>query len=424
MLNIFICLFQKANTTSYQHGDQQKKIRELEIQLAKSESQKLDLVEQLNGLKQTDLTRKPASVLPPLEEHGHLPLQETTFAKDQYIVKLEKDLQAAQKELATVRQKLKKRIRALTNQLHEARQEASINQMELKAEISQQKEQIEKFKGSKDGCLPASTSADSTEESGHSKIIVELSNQLSEQADHITSLEAEIATKNRKIQELEEVSKSLQTQTLSSTSTSTDRLPSGRGKRSHTNSLDNAETRKTFQFSAGISGQHSKEAVPAAFRSRDVSPIFERQSTALSDSDSDWELDSIPSKVHSAPAGARVKSAVSVSSSAANKNCAIDVQGNDDSLLNRGASLETRIEDNASLSQRRIKTYKKSALKTHLEKKKNMNHTNALIGPSLAFAAQTKEPPSDTSCEPTPRCADRSQLPGFPNLHVINSVSH
>ncbi|KAK3788329.1 hypothetical protein RRG08_025060 [Elysia crispata] len=413
---------EKETACSNSKDNHQKHMRDLEMQLAKSESQKLDLLEQLNGLKQTNLPKKSSGVLPPLEEHGHPPLQETSFAKDQYIGKLEKDLHTAQKELACVRQKLKKRIRVLTNQLHEVRQEASINQMELKAEISQQKEQIEKLKGSKEVFSSGSASADCTEASGQSKIIVELSNQLSEQADHILSLQTELEMKKQKIQEFE-ASQTLHTKVDDASSISTDRLPSGRGKRSHKNDLDSSSTKRFPKFSSEVPDHH-RPAVPTAFQSHDISPILERQSTALSDSDSDWELDAIPSKVHSAPAGARIKSAVSVHSSVANKDGAIDMQGNDDSILSSIASSKRRDEDNVSTSNRRTKSYKKSALKTHLERKKNVNQTNALIGPSLAFAAKSKEPPSDTSCEPTPRCTDRSHLPGFASLHVINSVSH
>lgn len=398
-------------------NDEQKTLRELEIQLAKSESQNLDLLEQLNGLKQANLPLKPRAVLPPLEENSSL--QETAFAKDQYIVKLEKDVQAAQKELACVRQKLKKRVRALTNQLHEVRQEASINQMELKAEISHQKEEIEKLKGSKDICSEGPARTNQEMKSKHSKIIVELSSQLSEQSEHITSLEAHLAVKDQKIQELEGIVKNLQTKAFDPPSLSSDRLPSGRGKRSYTNSADKTLTKQpcetTSQDGCGVT---------PTFHSHHVSPILERQSTALSDSDSDWELDAIPSKIHSAPAGTRVKSAVSISSIASKKNGAIDMQGNDDTFLNTTTTSKTQDENNASSSFGRVKVYKKSALKSHLERKKNANQISALIGPSLAFAAKPKEFPSDTSCEPTPRCADHPQLQGFQNPHIVNSVSH
>ncbi|RUS79548.1 hypothetical protein EGW08_012678 [Elysia chlorotica] len=409
-----------SSTSPPSTDDHQKKLRELEKQLAKSESQKLDLLEQLNGLKQKNLLKRPASVLPPLEEHNPPPLKETSFAKDQYIVKLEKDLQAAQKELACVRQKLKKRIRVLTNQLHEVRQEGSINQMELQAEISQQKETIEKLKGSgsKEGF-----SSEGTEASGQSKIIVELSNQLSEQAEQITSLQAELDMKKQKIQELE-ASQTHFPEIAGDSSVSTDRLPSGRGKRSHKNDVDNSTTNRFPKLGSELPERH-KQAVPTAFPSHKIAPVLERQSTALSDSDSDWELDTVPSKIQSAPAGARIKSAVSVSSSVANKDGTIfDFQGNDDSILKSIASSKSQEEDDISTSNRRTKSYKKSALKSHLERKKHVNQTNALIGPSLAFASKSKEPPSDTSCEPTPRCADRSHLPGFAGLHVVNSVSH
>ena len=253
---------------------------------------------------------------------------------------------------------------------------------------------------------------------------MELSNQLSEQADHISSLEAELAVKEQKIQELQEASQTpLHPTTLTtSSSVSTDRLPSGRGSRGHKNTLDGSASKKSHHFGSETADNH-KQVAPTAFNSHEISPIFERQSTALSDSDSDWELDSVPSKVHSAPAGARIKSAVSVSSSVV-KNSAMDVQGNDDSILNTLASHETWEEDNVSTSNRRARSYKKSALKNHLERKKNVNQTNALIGPSLAFATKSKEPPSDTSCEPTPRCADRSHLPGFASLHVVDSITH
>ncbi|GFN73756.1 Cap-gly domain-containing linker protein 1-like [Plakobranchus ocellatus] len=404
---------EKENSSS-SNNRQIKKIHELELQLAKSESQKLDLLQQVNGIKQSSLSSKPASTLPPLEERGHF-LHESETIKDQRIMKLEKDLQVTQKEAACMRQKLKKRIKALTNQLHEVRQEGSINQMELNAVISQQNELIESLKSDLKASPLKRGNTDQDEDTGHSKIIVELSNQLSEQAEQIASLESKLSAKDKKIRELEEKSKTLQPVAFDTTTVSTDRLPSGRGKRSHKNMGNSTVSRGSAQFN-----RHNPSS---SVGTGEIPTVFERQSTALSDSDSDWELESVPSKVHSAPAGARIKSAVSGSSSVTKEDLADNVQGNDDSILdtkvNPGKSRES--DDNNPCS--RTRPFKKSALKTHLEKKKNVNQTNALIGPSLAFA-KSKEPPSDTSCEPTPRCADRSHLPGFKSLHIVNSVSH
>lgn len=133
--------------------------------------------------------------------------------------------------------------------------------------------------------------------------------------------------------------------------------------------------------------------------------ILERQSTALSDSDSDWEMEGLSSKIHSAPARVRVKSAAIAAEEKTRDNFDLDdkwsLATDDNDLMMTGEVRPTRGQ---SGRQKR-----RSALKTKQERVRN-ERARELMGPSLAFAQQDGEQLTDTSCNntATPRAMDKA----------------
>lgn len=225
-----------------------------------------------------------------------------------------------------------------------------------------------------------------------------MSNQLSEQSERISHLLDQVSQKDKRIQELEaaivKTSESPSNNLIPSQScndqqskilpsTATDRLHSSRGQRP----IHQTDSEKNKN---DIKGNTQLKKNTGNYQT------LERQSTALSDSDSDWEVDSIPSHTRSAPTRSRVKSALSVSNSDSHKGSLVTLNGDDDSILD---TLNTF--PNAQHSDKN-QIRKKSSLKTHLEKSRNEKQMNSLMGPSLAFVSKTDQF-SDTSCEPTPR---------------------
>ncbi|XP_035827881.1 uncharacterized protein LOC101854664 isoform X2 [Aplysia californica] len=407
-------------------GQLTEKIKHLELELAKSESQRLDIQDQVQILEEK---LKSAGSQSRLTDEA-TDLSETIHAKDQYIVKLEKDLKTLQTESTTMRLKLKRRIKALTNQLHEVRQEASINQMELKSEIAQCKEKLKSTGGQTSGTsTEESFKQDGSHSPSHSKVIVELSNQLSEQSERISTLETQVKEKDAFIQKLQAangkpsrtsqvafsktiaVSNSNVKSSPNSEDVSFDRLHSSRGLRNGQTST--AATRE----SPLLVDDDDFNPEPSS------RPQNSRMSTALSDSDSDWGADDVPALTRSAPARVRVKSAhMSQAKQSVTKETNA-LQGDDDSIMQYLHNSDIPARD-SSTSESRTRPHKKSALRNHLEKRKNENQMSSLMGPSIAFANPGHELPSDTSCEPTPRYKDPSRLPGFSKLTVVQASNN
>lgn len=274
----------------------QNKIRQREQEVAKVESEKLDLQDQLQTLEEK--LKKCESVKLAFIDEEPILKNETLLAKDQYISKLESDLQKTAQESNKIQMKLKKKIRMLRNQVRELRQEASIKNMEMKLEMINKCDQLKE----PDDTLDHKCRCDSAlNSSSHSKVIVELSNQLTEQSEHIAFLESKLAEKDLTIQKLENAvsKKSLNSNDNSTEIQTSTRIYSKAGD-SHSNIYSpNGENCKPLTNA----NQHSNH------RHR---PVYERQATGLSDSDSDWGLDNVIEKdLHFS--SERVQSAVTVS---------------------------------------------------------------------------------------------------------------
>ncbi|XP_046583980.1 uncharacterized protein LOC124291120 [Haliotis rubra] len=176
--------------------DAKSKIKDLETQLAESESQQLDLQDRIQLLEER--------LAEQLQEAGggEEVYTETLQAKDQYISKLELELQALQQENSKMKIKHKKKMKSLNSQVTETRQEMSIQTFELREEISKLKEENNALKNKLDA--PSSTSGDTAvgltgEISSRMTLILDLSQQLSEQEDKIKKLEESVQEKNKTI---------------------------------------------------------------------------------------------------------------------------------------------------------------------------------------------------------------------------------
>ncbi|XP_067664406.1 myosin heavy chain, clone 203-like [Haliotis asinina] len=176
--------------------DAEAKIKDLEKQLAESESQQLDLQDRIQLLEER--------LAEQLQEAGggEEVCTETLQAKDQYISKLELELQTLQQENSKMKIKHKKKTKLLNSQLTETRQEMSIQTFELREEITKLKEENSMLKNKVDAS--SSTSGDTAagltgEMSSRMTLILDLSQQLSEQEDKIKKLEESVQEKNKTI---------------------------------------------------------------------------------------------------------------------------------------------------------------------------------------------------------------------------------
>jgi len=271
----------------------------------------------------------------------------------------------------------------------------------------------------------------------------DLSAQVSDQAERISELQRELQERDREIEQLKHVTASALSQTIKSESTRTDlseraqdgfrnKLKQGVGgafNSQHSSNVHNsrnvtfsgskASSRSGFtpvELSAGYSSVQMQGQRPISKTGRrDVNgPVprseltLQRQSTALSDSDSDWEvMDTSSSKIHSAPARMRVKSAVAMAEDKSLNNTDIDkwsVATDDNDLM---LTAEEQLARGNNGRQKR-----KSALKTKLERERN-ERAKGLMGPSLAFGAPAGDQMTDTSCNNTPSATPRASRANF-----------
>ncbi|KAJ8303920.1 hypothetical protein KUTeg_017503 [Tegillarca granosa] len=174
-------------------------LKDLEKQLAESESEKLDLLDMIDTLQQRVEYLETQNEIKKQNDN----ITETLYAKDQYITKLEKDQQTLKDETTKLKLKHKKRIKTLTSQLNEAKQETSIQLFELKDEINRLTTENESLQG----LVKNENSKSLGESSGATdlnkmKIVLELSNQISEQTDKIKELEKSLLDKDKTIEQL------------------------------------------------------------------------------------------------------------------------------------------------------------------------------------------------------------------------------
>nr|KAG5685670.1 hypothetical protein BaRGS_014477 [Batillaria attramentaria] len=130
-------------------------------------------------------------------------LSETLKAKDHYIEQLEKQLATTQGEANKTRIRLKKRIKTLTAQINEAKQESSIAHLEMR-----ERQEEDKLDHDGKGCpashSPASLAPDEEGRQSKMKVILNLSAQVSEQAEKIARLEKDLEERDSEIRMLME----------------------------------------------------------------------------------------------------------------------------------------------------------------------------------------------------------------------------
>ena len=283
----------------------------------------------------------------------------------------------------------------------------------------------------------AASVPDGEEQDSKMKVILDLSTEVSEQALKISELQRQIEERDEEINGLKQAAvhaaRTPQPSTMDhSTHTHANhhsRLPqdsmhlsrsgkplqvqkdrlvtfSGRGGGS---GVPPVESMASYDSGLGSWQQNQRPVSKIGPRSGassrpDTELSLQRQSTILSDSDSDWEMDTPSSKIHSAPARVRVKSAASVVEEKPRDNADIDDKFGlitDDNDLTFTTEV---IPNKGSISRQK----RRSALKTKLERQRN-ERSKGLMGPSLAFEPPSGDQLSDTSCNPTPRPSDRSR---------------
>jgi hypothetical protein len=249
----------------------------------------------------------------------------------------------------------------------------------------------------------------------HMKLILNLSSQVSEQAEKIAELERELQTKDRDIEQLK----------LQASSQRQISVHPGEGDNCvNTIGLKQGSKRQRHDLGSR-SGVTPVESVSRGNRmSQDTRAVgklsLQRQSTALSDSDSDWEMDMFVSKIHSAPARTRVKGAATGASDSQHKHSHLNTSNNadtkaeskwsfatDDNEVTLGMGKSPR--DYAGLGRQK----RRSALKNKQEEERNLRSQRGLIGPTMAFVEPAGDPILDTSCNNTPAGTPRTADSGF-----------
>ncbi|KAH9524781.1 hypothetical protein Btru_027810 [Bulinus truncatus] len=269
------------------------KANKLEQELAKAESEKLDLHDQMQMLEER--CKLLESRWPPHENQQQNSLQETLQLKDLYIAKLEKDLQKTSEDFTKVQSKMKKQMKIFRKQIQELRQEASIKKLEMSLDMipTSNLNDLRNRGSALDGCEVQPG------ESSHSKVIVELSNQLSEQSELIAKLEREVAEKDSQMKKLKD---------KVSPDSSMTRVASD--KRNKAPSLANpsdqiTRTDSIYQGNNTVQSKASRQITAVLQKNAEVNktrPFDDRPPTSLSDSDSDWEDETFLSekRIHSA----------------------------------------------------------------------------------------------------------------------------
>ncbi|KAI8478407.1 hypothetical protein Bbelb_438610 [Branchiostoma belcheri] len=176
----------------------EEKVKTLQTQMAEVESTNLELLDKVASLEQqVEMTEAEQSSKPEQD------FSKTLRAKDLYIQKLEKETSAVTQEI--------------TKMLAEAKQESALTVYSLKDEVTKLGEENSKLIAQLDKCnflkdynSPDTPTEGSTSEydGGRTNLILELSAQVSSQADKISELEAKLAEKDRVIRELQKLNSS------------------------------------------------------------------------------------------------------------------------------------------------------------------------------------------------------------------------
>ncbi|XP_033750491.1 liprin-alpha-2-like [Pecten maximus] len=369
----------------------QKKILELEKQLAETESENLDLQDRVQGLEcQLDQSSRLQTVQEVEEPQD---LTETFRAKDMLIANTEKEKKALQTEFTKMKNRYRKRIKTLMNQVAEAKQEQSIQMFELRDEITRLREENRKVR-EKSSSASSKTSTEELQGSNKMMIVLELSNQVSEQASTISKLERENQEKQLIIDKLltetkngtkakyfsllsqEEMEKDKEIEERNSLQ----KLSSGLGQYKKPPLFGGVDRKQDndIEDERNCSGASRDSGLGSAGRNSKNPPKLTRGSSKLSTlSDSDWESDeplSVQSKIRSAPADVQAKRTASRCSTLSNKTVEDD-----------GIS----VDDSASVSSMTKKSKKMSYLQRRF--RPDIGHGDTTRSPLPAMNAFEKE---------------------------------
>ncbi|XP_002733727.1 uncharacterized protein LOC100371255 [Saccoglossus kowalevskii] len=184
----------------------EEKAKTVEEQMAEVEGENFELIDKVAALgDEIEVLRRDAN---------QDDFTGTVMAKDQSIEKLEKENKDLQVDLKKLRLKAKKRIKSIQTELAETKQESSLKIYSLKQDISRIEEENAKLTQRLDRACSASKSRQFSSEKkddepewedSRTKLILELSNQVSTLDDKINQLEDELEAKEKIIQELQKL---------------------------------------------------------------------------------------------------------------------------------------------------------------------------------------------------------------------------
>ncbi|XP_045216666.2 uncharacterized protein PF3D7_1120000-like isoform X2 [Mercenaria mercenaria] len=193
-----------TSDTNKQIEDKDGTIETLTKQLCESESNRLDLEDRVETLlKELDYVNTQNVA----REGEERPCEETVHAKDHYINKLEKEKTELETEVNKMRQRQRRKQKQFNTQMAEYKQEVNFQMMELKEEINRLKLENKQQTGNKVSQESSSKTfqiEDSPKLPGGEKmaLILELSEQVTEQQDRITKLERKLKEKDQIVDEL------------------------------------------------------------------------------------------------------------------------------------------------------------------------------------------------------------------------------
>ncbi|XP_784662.2 dynactin subunit 1 [Strongylocentrotus purpuratus] len=174
----------------------------LEKQLAEVEGVNFELTDTVSDLQQ-QVESLQANSGPEVNRQ----LEEELTTSDQQVEKLEMHIKLLEEQMASMRSKFRKKLRAANTQVTEAKQESSLKLYSLKDQIKQMEEENLKLTERLDRANSRSSETEPSSnqiggEGSRMMVILELSNQVSAQEDQIIQLQEQLQGKDRTIKEL------------------------------------------------------------------------------------------------------------------------------------------------------------------------------------------------------------------------------
>ncbi|XP_071964733.1 uncharacterized protein [Antedon mediterranea] len=204
-------LKKSLNTTEERLKESEKKNDNIEKQMAEVEGENFELKEKVSELEQ--IIESLQTQIVPNEEQE---LTETLEAKDLYIEQLQADINSHHQQMDKLKLKYKKRLNAIKTQLAEVKQEGSLNIYKLNQEMSLMEEKNYELTAKLDKvCLESKSKQlmkndmnngdEETDmpdwEDSRTKVILQLSTQLSVQQEKIEELQSILEGKEQLIKE-------------------------------------------------------------------------------------------------------------------------------------------------------------------------------------------------------------------------------